>query len=1275
MRVLRWMTITIAGLLGLVVLLVVSVLLLSDRPAVRAAIRPRLEALLSKTLRLDVRIDDISGLTLWKGARATGVSLSHDGEKLITADALHVRVGLVRALPPLVSIRAEGEGVAVDLAKEPDGEWNLVRAFASEDEEKSPPPSWLDAIDVILHQGRLRVRGVAEQPLDLSAIDGEAVVVLGDPGRLTVKQLAARLGGASQLAASGWLDLGAPSALEVRLDARPLATADLKALVPQLADGAALTGTAQVTGSLDAPTTELHLASGAATIDVWAKLAEVSGGRHLTASWQTLALDPSQLVADAPPASVSGAGNVDTVLGEGWPSALAADARLWSTSVAGAAADWLTAQARRDGERILLDAQLAAPNGAASADVTSWIGVAEPHAAGGELRFAIVHPEQLPDPVPAALADSDLRGRLAVTADRVTTDDRVVRAELDLERGRLRGVPLDRALARGALEANVASIDELRVEGGANRLLAWGWTQIAGPPEQRNLRAGFVGPLDLGVIPGARGKAVARGSAWGTMAAIDAEASLRSDGPVALPGATGTFAITAQARDVASERPSADVTADAKLAPSAALADAIGPQPRDLNVAVKWRRPAPGEPTLAASATVRPENGAVDQLSLDFAALEPDRRRHAVHGLVERNGEAIVVRLDDLRVTPPRGPAWTLARPAQLAYAPDRIAAQQLELTSRAGRVTLDGTLLRDGRNDLSLTVADLDLKDVCTTAGLAQSCGGDLDASLRLGGTPRAPDVSGSVRVHDLALSGTKYGGADLTLSTEERLVVRGSVGREPFGPLTLVARLPLVGGWPAPSLNPKGALDATIGGNDIRLAGFRTFAERAFTELEGQADLQVTASGTLASPQLAGGINASGVRLGLVATGTRWQDGRLRMSFAGQSVRLDELAFHDGHGGSVSGGGALALTGDDAGLNLSIDLRGLEVASRPDVDATASGNVRIGGSAASPRITGNVRIDSATIRPALLPGGSGPPPDPTIHIIRAGDAPPDAQERTIGDALAEVPGTTKPSAPAAQAGAPAPSLFDRVSMLVTVRLGDPVVVQRIDAYVRLGGEVYVTKGPGDPLRISGQISADRGWYMFRGRRIVLQSAYVSFSGETPIDPYLTVTATYQAPEHLVTVRVEGTARTPQLELSSDPPLDQSDVLALLLFGRTTSQLTGGQGTELRQEAIGILASYVAPELEQSLMDTFGLASLTFQLPTGTSYGSVGVGRYIGDDIFVSIGQTFGGPQGGTSRQLGGLVGSSVTVQYYLTPNVTLQTSSSTEGESALDAVWHTRY
>jgi translocation and assembly module TamB len=1273
------MTIAIAGLLGLVVLLVAAALLLSNRPAVREALRPRLESLLSAALDLDVRIEQVAGLGPWQGVRVTGATLStKDGSPLITAGELHVGVGVARLLPPRISVAAEGRGIAVDLVRAPDGEWNVVRAFSAgndDTEESAPPPSWLGAIELTLHDGTVRVRGLVDEPIVLSAVDGEALLELGTPGRLTVEQLAARLGGASDLSARGWLDLGAPSALDVRVELHPLAAQDVRLLGPQLVETAAFTGTVDVSGSLDAPDAEAHLSSGPATIDLWGKSTKnVSAGTHVDASWQVLALDPAQLVAGAPPASLSGGGSVDAVLGEGWPSALAADARLWSTSVAGIDAEWLTAQARREGERIVLDAQLAAPGGAATVDLSSWIGVADAHPAGAELRFALLQPGRLPDPVPAALADSELRGRLVVTADRTLSDDRVVQAELRLEPGRLRGVALDQASARASFEAGVASLDELRVAGGATRLLAWGWAQLEGAPEARHLRAGVVGPVDLGLVPGARGKAVVNASAWGTLAAIDAEASLRSEGSVVLPGATGAFTIAARAGDVASARPSADVTLDARLAPTGAVADALGPASRDLDLDLTWRRPASGEPTLLVRGSADAAEGAPDQVSLALAAREPDGRKHAVAGLVERRGETVAVRLDDLRVAPPRGPAWTLAQPARLSYAPDRIAAQGVELASRAGRVTLDGELVRDGRNDLSLNVAGLDLAAVCEALGLAQACGGDLDAALRLAGSTRSPDVSGTLRVQDLALSGQTYGAVDLTLATEERLVVRGRVGSEPFGPLTLVARLPLAGGWPAPTLNPKGPLDATLAGDDIRLAGFQTFARDAVSELAGQADVQVTASGTLATPEFAGGITATGVRLGLVATGARWQDGRLRLSFVGQSVRLDELTFRDGQGGTVSGGGALALAGEGEGVSLAIDLNRFAVAARPDVDALASGTVRIGGSVASPRVTGNVRIDTATIRPALLPGGSGPPPDPTIHFVPPGDAPPEARERAGGDALADAVGSGR-NGNGAAAERNAPSLFDRVSMLVTVRLGDPVVVQRMDAYVRLGGEVYVTREPGDELRVSGQISADRGWYMFRGRRIVLQSAFVSFSGETPINPYLTVTATYQAPEHLVTIRVEGTARKPELELSSEPALDQSDVLALLLFGRTTSQLTGGQGTELRQEAIGILASYVAPDLEQSLMDTFGLASLTFQLPTGTSYGSVGVGRYLGDDIFISIGQTFGGPQGGTTRQLGGLVGSSVTVQYYLTPNVTVQTSSSTEGESALDAIWHNRY
>jgi hypothetical protein len=68
-------------------------------------------------------------------------------------------------------------------------------------------------------------------------------------------------------------------------------------------------------------------------------------------------------------------------------------------------------------------------------------------------------------------------------------------------------------------------------------------------------------------------------------------------------------------------------------------------------------------------------------------------------------------------------------------------------------------------------------------------------------------------------------------------------------------------------------------------------------------------------------------------------------------------------------------------------------------------------------------------------------------------------------------------------------------------------------------------------------------------------------------------------------------------------------------------------------------------------------------------------VGRYFGEDIFVSLAQDFGGPKGGTQRQLQGLVGTSVTLQYFVTPSITLQGASSTEGESSVDAIWQRRY
>jgi autotransporter translocation and assembly factor TamB len=320
---------------------------------------------------------------------------------------------------------------------------------------------------------------------------------------------------------------------------------------------------------------------------------------------------------------------------------------------------------------------------------------------------------------------------------------------------------------------------------------------------------------------------------------------------------------------------------------------------------------------------------------------------------------------------------------------------------------------------------------------------------------------------------------------------------------------------------------------------------------------------------------------------------------------------------------------------------------------------------------------VSPATIRPTLAAGGAGPPQDPTITVIRGDEVAAPGKDDALGQLLAGTPSDDEddeddedePPPPAE------PSIVDRLAIRVTIAIGKRVIVQRTDAHLRLTGELEVTKVAGGEVQVVGAIESENGWYLFQGRRVEIEEAALRFGGEWPIDPALEVSASARSGGYEVDIEINGTLSEPTLNLSSSPPLDQGDILSVLLFGRPASQLSGGQGEILQRQGLSVLANYVAPELQRSLMDTLGLAAVTFSMPTGDRAGTVGVGRYFGNDLFVSLAQDFGGPKGGTQRQLQGLIGTSVTIQYSLTPSVTLQTASSTEGESSVDVIWHRRY
>jgi translocation and assembly module TamB len=138
-----------------------------------------------------------------------------------------------------------------------------------------------------------------------------------------------------------------------------------------------------------------------------------------------------------------------------------------------------------------------------------------------------------------------------------------------------------------------------------------------------------------------------------------------------------------------------------------------------------------------------------------------------------------------------------------------------------------------------------------------------------------------------------------------------------------------------------------------------------------------------------------------------------------------------------------------------------------------------------------------------------------------------------------------------------------------------------------------------------------------------------VRFLGEPQPNPALDIIATRVIPNTGVEarVRIQGTVRAPQLSLTSNPPLEESDILALIVFNRPVNELGSGERASLATTAGGIATGFIAAPLGESIGRALDLD--LFEITTTTEEGDLGagltLGQQVGDRAFFKMRQQFG--------------------------------------------------
>jgi translocation and assembly module TamB len=190
------------------------------------------------------------------------------------------------------------------------------------------------------------------------------------------------------------------------------------------------------------------------------------------------------------------------------------------------------------------------------------------------------------------------------------------------------------------------------------------------------------------------------------------------------------------------------------------------------------------------------------------------------------------------------------------------------------------------------------------------------------------------------------------------------------------------------------------------------------------------------------------------------------------------------------------------------------------------------------------------------------------------------------------------------------------------------------------------------------------RGYASYYGKRFTVESGHVTFTGTPELNPMLDVTVTQKVSDSLVSIHVTGRAQQPTIAFSSTPELSQTDILSLLVLGTTMDRLTNSERNSLGDAAQQLAGGVIAGELEKTLGKALGLD--TIEISPGEHWGSSSfkVGRYVTQDLFLSLGREFG--QDSSTR---------AGLEYSINRRLKVRGSSSDQGETAVDFLWRLDY
>ncbi|MBY5927586.1 translocation/assembly module TamB [Halomonas sp. DP8Y7-3] len=405
------------------------------------------------------------------------------------------------------------------------------------------------------------------------------------------------------------------------------------------------------------------------------------------------------------------------------------------------------------------------------------------------------------------------------------------------------------------------------------------------------------------------------------------------------------------------------------------------------------------------------------------------------------------------------------------------------------------------------------------------------------------------------------------------------------------------------------RGGLDGNLSIDGVSLSPYRPLAA-GLDQLEGTLAGNIRIAGSREAPDLSGELSLTGLKAHGGDIPVAVTDGRLNIDLTGDSARIS--GYVDGEEGRLNITGNAAWPGGSWEANVALSavqdplLAAMPAYGRlklaPDLTITAN-PTRL-------RIRGEVRIPWARLDVGEVPPSAVSPSSDEIIITRemdeqAREAERQAEEDPVGASTAQA---------MAEAGM-------AIDIRIRLLLGPDARLSAYGLQTELAGDLEVRQNAG-PLQLFGDVSLVDGRFRAYGQDLQIRQGKVIFAGppSVPTLDFEAIRNPASTEDGVVAgLKVTGTASQPDLEIFSEPAMDESRALSYVLRGRAPDD-SGDASGALTSALIGLTLGKTGGAVG-AMGEAFGIQDLSLDTSGSGETSQVVVSGRLTDRLEVGYG------------------------------------------------------